>query len=88
MHWFTDILLGLRSLGGEADLPDLYHWLELNRLGEFPLNWKSVVRASLQAYCSESKQYRAGNPDVFQRTGRGRWAIRRIDSSVSSDNYN
>jgi hypothetical protein len=77
MEWIVDITLGLRSLGGEARLPHLYVWIKRNR-AQLPPNWDSVIRATLQAHCSTSKQFQPGNTDIFRNTGRGWWAIRKI----------
>jgi hypothetical protein len=84
MTWLTEILRGLRSLGGEACLtPDLYGWVQTNVKRQFPPNWKELIRATLQAHCATSAQFKPGNADLFQNTARGWWAIRPLIETKS-----
>jgi hypothetical protein len=75
MKWVSDIILALRSLGGNGMTSEIYHWIETNRPGPFPENWKSTIRATLQAYAPGSPQYRDGNPALFVNKSRGCWAL-------------
>ena len=83
MTWLTDIIRGLRSLGGEASLPELYGWIERNRQMQLPPNFKSAIRAMLQSYCGSSSQYKPQNPSLFANPSRGWWALRSISNPNS-----
>ena len=87
MTWLTDIIRGLRELGGTVSLSRLYRWIELNRAAELPANYKSLIRASLQKYCPTSAQYDPTNPPLFQNPERGVWSLRRI-SDIGSVKIN
>jgi hypothetical protein len=80
MTWLVEILRALRALGGEARLtPDLYGWIRANCTRQFPSEWQSLIRATLQAHCRTSPQFKPGNADLFRNTARGWWAIRSVE---------
>ena len=83
MTWLTDIILGLRALGGEVPLNNLYRWIERNRQTQLPPNFKSAIRALLQKYCSTAAQYDPTNPDLFSNPSRGWWALRKVSNTAT-----
>src|SRR5688572_10386365 len=78
MTWLTDIIRGLRSLGREGRLQDLYRWIQRNRHEALPPNYESAIRATLQRYCSTARQYDPNNPDLFVNSDRGWWGQRKV----------
>jgi hypothetical protein len=76
-QWVTDIVIALRSVGGQAPLSSLYRKIQGHR-NKLPENWKSCIRATLQNHCKESKQYREPGPDLFRAPERGVWSLRKI----------
>jgi len=81
--WPYRVLKALRAYGGEARLPDLYKWFKKNEGADLTPHFDSSIRATLQAFCAESKRYVPNNLDLFRNTARGWWAIRRIDNPRS-----
>lgn len=76
MSWKDAIYEAIQANGGEANLADIYEYLEQNSIREMTGNWHSTIRYILQAYCREANAY-IGNDDVFRKTGiSGRWGIK------------
>ena len=70
-----DLILALRAYGSEATTREIYHWIETNRPGPFAPNWKSAIRATLQAYAPGSPRYREGNACLFTNVAHGAWRL-------------
>lgn len=79
--WRDDIVTALRSLGGEADLAEIYAAVEkLRAVGgrSLPASTDAVIRRELENNSSDSESY-TGHRNLFRSVngiGGGRWALR------------
>ena len=80
-NWLPEVIIAIRESGGEAALPDIYHYVELHRR-DLPGEYQSAVRATIYAHSSDAAAYVAGNPDVFYKVRRGVWALRHVDETL------
>ncbi len=78
VRWVDDVVEALRSLGGEANLSDIYKKVEEIR-GK---NGRTIVRSldatvrqTLEAHSSDSENFQQ-RADFFKNVGRGRWKLR------------
>ena len=76
MGWREDIVKALESLGGEADLADIYREIKKIRSHDLPRTYEATVRGTIETGSSDSEKWKKGTPDLFQKVGRGRWALR------------
>jgi hypothetical protein len=74
--WKDDVEAAIASLGGEAQLEDIYNTIAKRRRN-MALHWRSTVRQILQAYDPESTHYYRGKPPIFYHAGKGRWGLLR-----------
>jgi len=85
--WRDDVVLALRSLGGEAHLSDIYEAVRKNREGVFPNSWQAIIRRELEHNSSNSASYQ-NRYDLFYSThgiGRGRWGLRDAGTPKATD---
>lgn len=77
-RWVDDIIAAYESLGGISGHKALYDRVRRIRQSagrSLPPHFKSLVRQTLQAHCSGSRQYR-GQPDLFVCLSPGQWALK------------
>lgn len=82
--WLLDIIMAIRECGGEASLKEIYGHIQRSRT-VLPAEWQSVVRASIYRHSSDSPVRTAEDPNVFQRAGRGIWALRHQEDTLTGD---
>jgi hypothetical protein len=75
VSWIGDIICALQNTRGEADLRQIYRWIELHR-PSLPPEWKAAVRSAIQRHSSDTRSYKPGDPDLFVHKDRGRCALR------------
>ncbi|MDB3855829.1 HNH endonuclease [Euryarchaeota archaeon] len=78
MSWAIRIALSIKSLGGEADYPDIYDEIESNPHRNLTQQWKATVRQRIESHSSDSELFQ-GNLDIFYAAagiGEGRWGLR------------
>lgn len=77
-RWRDDICAVFRAHGGQAPHPVLYREVERLRKAagrSWPPNAHETIRQTLQAYNTQSSQYRDG-PDLFRMVRRGLWRLK------------
>jgi hypothetical protein len=77
-HWVDDIVAAYGNLGGTASHRRLYVEVKAIRLAanrSLPRHWCSLVRQTLQAHCSQARQY-GGGPDLFRWIRNGYWGLK------------
>ncbi len=75
--WKELVVSALEALGREANLADIYGYIEEHARRELPQNWNAMVRYTLQLHSSDTKTFERGSgEDLFQRLDRGYWALR------------
>ncbi|QNO36703.1 hypothetical protein H4J02_09390 [Protaetiibacter sp. SSC-01] len=75
--WKSDVIAALRSLGGEANLSDIYAAVAARRR-TLPESWQAIVRQVIESHSSDSNNFKG--KDVFYSAGgigSGRWGLRR-----------
>jgi hypothetical protein len=55
--WLHDISDALAALGGVAHYDDLYLEVRKQDAGNFPENWKQLIRKTVQKHSSDSKTF-------------------------------
>jgi hypothetical protein len=81
--WRDDIVAGLKRLGGEADLSEIYRVVTDIRKSEgrsLPASTDAVIRRELENNSSDSESFTAQR-DLFRSVngiGAGRWALRSV----------
>lgn len=76
--WLEDIVEALRALGGSADYEQIYAEVAARRTG-LPATWKQTIQGTIERASSDSKNYRAGRPDLFYAVRGihgGAWGLR------------
>jgi type III secretion system FlhB-like substrate exporter len=73
--WKEEIILALAGLGGEANLIDIYNFVQRNTNRKLSETWRATIRRTLQSYSSDMKSY-LGGEDLFEHVDTGRWALR------------
>jgi uncharacterized protein YutE (UPF0331/DUF86 family) len=73
--WKEEIFNAIKELGDEANLADIYDYIESNSYRRLPSSWKATVRYILQLYSSDTETYKGGD-DLFRHVDRGRWGLR------------
>lgn len=77
--WKDEIIDALESLGGQANLSDIYDRIALRRSGLSP-SWKATVRNTIECHSSDSNNFSARGEDLFfsvNGLGKGEWGLRR-----------
>lgn len=74
--WKNEVIKALNHLEGEADLSEIYEYVEDKTTKKLPKTWQSQVRKTLYSYSSDCEIY-LGKEDLFTRVGKGRWALRK-----------
>ena len=88
----SEIIAALRILGGQGHLEDIYKVIaERNKLNAITTrkHWHGDVRANLQRYSSDSKNY-LGKENIFysvEGLGGGIWGIRDINMLDAPETY-
>jgi hypothetical protein len=75
--WKSDVIAALRSLGGEADLREIYAAVSARR-HPLPESWQAIIRQVIESHSSDSNVFKG--EDVFYSAGgigSGRWGLRR-----------
>lgn len=75
--WKNLAIKALESLQGEADLSEIYDFVERSTVTTLPKSWQSQVRRALYNYSSDCEIY-TGKEDLFLHAGKGRWALRSL----------
>ncbi len=78
--WKEEVATALKSLGGEANLQDIYDYVGANTARKMPQNWEAAIRWTLQSYSSDTSVYKGGD-DIFRHVDRGRWGLRGEESN-------
>ena len=88
--WLEEIITAMKHLGGDAKYQDLYD--EIKKQGNIDLSkrkyWQQRVRATVEAFSSDSVTYN-GKKDIFfsvDGIGKGHWGLRNFipaDSNVN-----
>lgn len=73
--WKDETYNAIVQLGGEANLADIYEYIESHSARKLPSTWQATVRYVLQVYCSDTETYKGGD-DVFHHISRGRWGVK------------
>ncbi|MCL2056848.1 MAG: HNH endonuclease [Oscillospiraceae bacterium] len=88
----SEVIAALRILGGQGHLKDIYDVIiERNKLEAINTkkHWRGDVRANLQRYSSDSKNY-LGKEDIFYSVGGlggGIWGIRDLDVLYAPETF-
>jgi hypothetical protein len=73
-----DVAEGLKLLGGEADLSEIYrmvHTIRSEHSRSIAPNFDAAIRQTLQSHASDSRYFQ-GREDLFRHVGHGRWKLR------------
>lgn len=77
MTWLEEVQAALVALGGEAELQDIYAYIERTTARSLANTWTSAVRNTLECNSADTQSYRSGR-NVFRHLGgerSGRWAL-------------
>jgi hypothetical protein len=80
IRWVDDVRSALIGLGGEGDLSQIYRAVREIRSEagrRIVESLEATIRQSLEAYSSDSENFKEGNADYFHHISRGRWGLRR-----------
>jgi uncharacterized protein YutE (UPF0331/DUF86 family) len=81
--WKDEIINALKALGGEANLAEIYDYIENNSHRNLPKTWQATIRYTLQLNSSDTVTFKKGGTDLFQHLSKGRWGLR--TSTVKAD---
>ncbi len=81
--WKDEIVNALKALGGEANLTEIYDYIENNSHRNLPKTWQATVRYTLQLNSSDTATFKKGGTDLFQHLSKGRWGLR--NSTAKAD---
>jgi hypothetical protein len=73
--WKDRVIDALESLGGQANLNDIYQYVQDNTSGKLSKTWQTIIRRTLYNFSSDVDAYLGGD-DLFQHLGKGRWGLR------------
>ena len=77
VRWVDDIVSGLKLLGGEASLHEIYKTVERIRFSNartIPRTFEATIRRTIEDHSSDSEIFKG--EDIFRKFSRGRWALR------------
>lgn len=77
VRWIDDIVSAFQSLGGQAHLAAIYNEVEQIRRAagrSIPSSLEATIRRTIEDHSSDSDNFRG--EDVFEKIGRGEWALR------------
>ena len=77
IRWVDDVVAGLKELGGEAALADIYDVVSGRRKAasrSITREYQATIRRTLEDHSSDSANHRSD--DLFKLVGRGIWALR------------
>lgn len=72
--WVEDIIQALRNLGGQATLTQIYDEVRRIRQSPLPKRWQHIIQDTIYQRSSDTQKFQ-GN-DLFQKAGKGVWALR------------
>ena len=75
MTWLERIITALDTLGGEADLNDLYEAIEQKWPEVLTKRWKATVRKEIETHCVSSANFKGD--DVFVWVAPGRYRLKK-----------
>jgi hypothetical protein len=73
--WKDKVIEALESLGGQANLNDVYQYIQNNTTRNLSKTWQTTIRRTLYNYSSDVDAYLGGD-DLFEHLGKGRWGLR------------
>lgn len=83
--WKDEIVSALKTLGGEARLPEIYELIRETTSRKLPTSWQDIIRYTLYIHSLDSSSYRGGE-DIFRRVGRGYWGLKDVQGKDDQDN--
>ena len=78
VRWVEDVVQALRQLGGRASLGEIYKSVREIREAEgrgITKQYEATIRRTIEDHSSDSDNFRS--VDLFEKLGRGTWALRR-----------
>lgn len=78
--WKDRVMDALESLGGQANLADIYQHVRDNTTRKLSKTWQTTIRRTLYNYSSDVGAY-LGGEDLFQHLGKGRWGLRTTETT-------
>jgi hypothetical protein len=72
--WVDDIVQALKNLGGQATLTQIYDEVKRTRQNLLPKRWQHIIQDTIYQRSSDTQKFH-GN-DLFQKVGKGVWALR------------
>jgi hypothetical protein len=72
--WVEDIIQALKNLGGQATLTQIYDEVKRTRQSPLPKRWQHIIQDTIYQRSSDTQKFQ-GN-DLFQKVGKGVWALR------------
>ena len=73
--WKSEVIEAFRSLGGEADLNEVYEHIRQTTSRSLPPSWQVIIRRTIYNYCSDRDAY-LGGEDLFERLDKGHWRLK------------
>lgn len=73
--WKDKVIEALERLGGQANLTDIYQYIQNNTTRKLSKTWQTTIRRTLYNFSSDVDAYLGGD-DLFQHIGKGRWGLR------------